>query len=100
MLIAGTDGLFDNIGDLELKSMALAHHKGRDRSAQALADTLLQRAADAARAPAEFGPGGKLDDIAIVVAEVQTATPTFQGTILSNTARWKVEGPWFLNPKL
>lgn len=85
LLIAGTDGLFDNIGDLELKSMALAHHKGRDRSAQALADTLLQRAADAARAPAEFGPGGKLDDIAIVVAEVQTATPTFQGTILSNT---------------
>jgi len=85
LLIAGTDGLFDNIGDMELKTMALAHHQGRDRSAQAFADKLLQRAADAARVPAEFGPGGKLDDIAIVVAEVQTATPAVQGTILANT---------------
>lgn len=85
LLIAGTDGLYDNIGDLELKSLALAHHQGRERSAQAFADGLLQRAADAARAPAEFGPGGKLDDIAIVVAEVVTASPTISGKLLANT---------------
>eukprot|EP00913_Durusdinium_trenchii_P010954 g10281.t1 len=71
--------------DLELKSLALAHHQGRERSAQAFADGLLQRAADAARAPAEFGPGGKLDDIAIVVAEVVTASPTISGKLLANT---------------
>ncbi|CAJ1329092.1 unnamed protein product [Effrenium voratum] len=88
MLIAGTDGLFDNVGDMELKSMALAHHQdaGRERSAQALADLLLSRASDAARSPPEFGPGGKLDDIAIIVAEVQNGSPAAQGTLLANTA--------------
>jgi len=76
LLIAGTDGLFDNIGDRELKSIALAHHEGRTASGGSkdfsiqLANQLLHRAADAARAPMEFGPGGKLDDIAVVVAEV------------------------------
>ncbi|CAE7567129.1 unnamed protein product [Symbiodinium sp. CCMP2456] len=88
ILIAGTDGLFDNIGDLELKSLALTHHERRTASVasstQDMADALLERAADVARSPAEFGPGGKLDDIAVVLAEVQDSSPVSQAGLLSN----------------
>ncbi|CAE7342029.1 unnamed protein product [Symbiodinium pilosum] len=88
VLIAGTDGLFDNIGDLEIKSLALAHHERRTaggvNSTQELATVLLERAAEVARAPMEFGPGGKLDDIAVVLAEVQDASPVSPAGLLSN----------------
>mmetsp|Transcript_41034 Transcript_41034/g.76311 ORF Transcript_41034/g.76311 Transcript_41034/m.76311 type:complete len:304 (+) Transcript_41034:49-960(+) len=88
VLIAGTDGLFDNIGDLELKSLALSHHESRtasgENTTQDLADALLARAAEVARAPMEFGPGGKLDDIAVVLAEVRESSPTTQAGLLSN----------------
>ncbi|OLP95404.1 putative protein phosphatase 2C 23 [Symbiodinium microadriaticum] len=88
ILIAGTDGLFDNIGDLELKSLALTHHERRTASVasstQEMADALLARAADVARSPVEFGPGGKLDDIALVLAEVQDSSPVSQAGLLSN----------------
>eukprot|EP00933_Yihiella_yeosuensis_P042397 TRINITY_DN3696_c0_g1_i1.p1 TRINITY_DN3696_c0_g1~~TRINITY_DN3696_c0_g1_i1.p1 ORF type:complete len:277 (-),score=47.97 TRINITY_DN3696_c0_g1_i1:127-873(-) len=93
ILIAGTDGLFDNVGDRELTSMVLAHYQRRtagdakatsSSSSVELCEQLLTRAADSARAPIEYGNGGKLDDIAIIVAEAAEWTPSVSGATIQN----------------
>jgi len=95
ILIAGTDGLFDNIGDRELTAIVLAHHAVRSRTATGgssstematveLAKQLLERASEAARSPVEYLSGGKLDDIAVVVAEAHDWEPAVSEAILGN----------------
>jgi len=92
IIVAGTDGLFDNVGERELKSLVLPHSdlyaKQRDSRERAsdLADRIAQRAAEIARSPYEFGGGGKLDDIAVVVGHVGETSHTVSGSLMDNFA--------------
>jgi len=96
ILVAGTDGLYDNISERELTHMALEQRQalagesgaptaeGARSLAAALAAKITRRAADVARVPDEFGGGGKLDDIAVVVACVEEGSATVGGEVFDN----------------
>lgn len=79
-IIAGTDGLFDNVADRELRSLVLKHQG----SAPELAAIIGQQAAERARVPQEFSFGGKLDDIAVIVARVEEGNRSVGGSLLDN----------------
>lgn len=88
LIVAGTDGLYDNIGEVEMKRLVLAElateqHVG-ERLVSLLAERIVQRAALQARTPSEYGGGGKLDDIAVVVARAEEWAPTVGGGVLHN----------------
>lgn len=90
IVIAGSDGLFDNVQDFELESIALAQHTRLSEAqsdvslAESLAATLTQHAAERARAAPESGYGGKLDDVTVVVACAEEWTPAVAGGLIEN----------------
>jgi len=87
LIIAGTDGLFDNVGDRELEHIVLnnvKNHSSGSAGVTELAEAVLSRAAEAARAPMEMTGGGKLDDIAVVVAQAEKWVPTVKSGLLNN----------------
>lgn len=92
VIIAGTDGLFDNVRSFELERMVLQQLKdspgagggGAHKRARELADAIVTKAAKAARSMemSEFSFAGKLDDIAVVVAIADHWTPAAVSTAL------------------
>ncbi|CAK0789802.1 unnamed protein product [Prorocentrum cordatum] len=102
LLIAGSDGLFDNVSLPSIAKIALDHYetgsaaKGPQAVAR-LAKTLVTVAAAAARdsdiiwhAVSEHASspdsivGGKLDDVAVVVAQVEEWSAASPGGVLGN----------------
>eukprot|EP00929_Paragymnodinium_shiwhaense_P059345 TRINITY_DN29723_c0_g1_i3.p1 TRINITY_DN29723_c0_g1~~TRINITY_DN29723_c0_g1_i3.p1 ORF type:complete len:820 (-),score=191.03 TRINITY_DN29723_c0_g1_i3:388-2763(-) len=94
ILIAGSDGLFDNMSLQDLQALVLSHlERGDSKKGQgsslpsSLAASIVQRAAEAARQEVnQSGFGGKLDDIAVIVAQAEKWTPAALGGLLHNLA--------------
>jgi protein phosphatase PTC7 len=84
LIIAGSDGLFDNLHDHEIVDMVAEHESISSKTAEELANTLFSKASEfagsktkktpwAEAAAKEYGvkdKGGKPDDITAVVAFV------------------------------
>lgn len=84
LVVAGSDGLFDNMENAELEAIALKH-QASSAPIDDLASAVAGRAAELARGPTpEVGLGGKLDDIAVVAAEATAWTPSVGGGLLEN----------------
>merc|ERR1719401_1838086 len=73
IVIAGSDGLFDNMSDMEVEKIVLEHFGGRPRLdpklVPNLTEQILKIASAAARSPMEEMGTGKLDDITVIVAQ-------------------------------
>lgn len=93
IVIAGCDGLFDNVTEDDLIALALEHREGKaareSDAVTSFAQRVVNLAADVARSPE-----GKIDDITVIVAEAVkwTASPT--GGLLDNL---KESGPGALD---
>lgn len=76
VVIASSDGLWDNVANAALESLVLQHVVLNSQTPPRLVEKILSVAAAAARLPAPVEDaasgriGGKLDDIAVVVAKV------------------------------
>lgn len=84
LVVAGCDGLFDNMADTEIEALVLEGRGGRASrdaaaDAQGLAQRLCDRAAEKGRAE-----GGKLDDVTVFVAEALPWTASSSGELLEN----------------
>ena len=83
-VVVGTDGLFDNVFDLELAA-AVSYFKRAEDSAEKVAEGLAKLAhlnaklesdtpfAVGAREAGKPRPGGKMDGVSVIVAHVQKA---------------------------
>lgn len=103
-VVVGTDGLFDNLFDWETAAAVLMFQKAGD-SSQEVAEQLAKLAhatakqtegdtpfAIGARQAGRPRPGGKMDDISVIVAHVQeaAASPPAAPVVPS----WDVELAW------